>query len=171
MTKPTTNVMRANAVVLFAHEELRIVSDPRVRMSARRLRILCHAFCRRHELPRPSIHTISRTIRGLGIDRLKVGGKIWYAGLLERHLAPYLPQVHHPHWRVFDMMDQLDVPQTMNVTQFCYRYGISRSTYYAMQRKGRGPKTMKIGNAIRIHNDAAEAWVRGVEREPIALTA
>jgi predicted DNA-binding transcriptional regulator AlpA len=57
------------------------------------------------------------------------------------------------------------------IDEFCHRHGICRATYYNLKKKGRGPKTMRIGSHERISDEAAAEWRRELEAESCARTA
>ena len=50
--------------------------------------------------------------------------------------------------------------QTMTVRQFCDCYNLSHSTFYRLQRAGKGPVTMRIGRRVLIPNEQAREWAR-----------
>jgi predicted DNA-binding transcriptional regulator AlpA len=46
------------------------------------------------------------------------------------------------------------------VQDFCRTVGISRSTYYALQHEGIGPRVTKVGKRLNlITHEAAEQWL------------
>lgn len=51
----------------------------------------------------------------------------------------------------------------LSVKQFCQSYGISRTTFYALVKDGRGPALMRPGGRTLISRKAAEAWERDME--------
>lgn len=51
-------------------------------------------------------------------------------------------------------------PMAYTVRQFCAAYGISKSTFYRLQQRGEGPRTMKVGRRVLIPVDAAKEWER-----------
>ena len=50
-----------------------------------------------------------------------------------------------------------------SIQQFCARYGISRSSFYALLRTGKGPVTVKLGRRRLISRQAAEIWFQAQE--------
>ena len=62
--------------------------------------------------------------------------------------------------RFIDEADQ----QAFLIPVFCERNGISLAVYYRLQREGRGPRTMRLGNStIRITRQAELDWQRDRE--------
>jgi predicted DNA-binding transcriptional regulator AlpA len=54
----------------------------------------------------------------------------------------------------------------ISIEQFCEKYGISDGHFYNLRKKGKAPKTIKIGHRRIITNSAALEW----ERQMIAET-
>lgn len=52
----------------------------------------------------------------------------------------------------------------MTIAEFCRRVRISRSTYFSLQLTGLGPRTLKIGRAVRISERALRDWIGRMER-------
>ena len=50
-----------------------------------------------------------------------------------------------------------------DVASFCHSNGISISTYYALKRKGKGPREMQVNKRVLITPEAEAEWRR--ERE------
>ena len=50
-----------------------------------------------------------------------------------------------------------------SVNEFCRENSISRSFYYELQKKKRGPKTMKVGARRLITREAGAEWRRRME--------
>ncbi|MCB1984111.1 MAG: hypothetical protein H6936_17150 [Burkholderiales bacterium] len=48
--------------------------------------------------------------------------------------------------------------RALSITQFCSAYGISRASYYNLQKSGNAPATLNVGRRRLITTDAAEAW-------------
>jgi excisionase family DNA binding protein len=46
-----------------------------------------------------------------------------------------------------------------NVTEFCAAHGISRSYFYELIARGKGPKTVKVGRRRLIPRQAAKEWL------------
>jgi len=50
-----------------------------------------------------------------------------------------------------------------SIIEFCKYAGISRSFYYALQRKREGPAEIRIGSRVLIAKDTATEWLKGHE--------
>jgi predicted site-specific integrase-resolvase len=50
-----------------------------------------------------------------------------------------------------------------SIQTFCRSHGISRATFYNLQRRGEGPIVMKVGKRTLVSDEAAEAWRRRME--------
>jgi hypothetical protein len=50
-------------------------------------------------------------------------------------------------------------------TQFCDQHGIARTTFYALLKNGRGPRTFKVGRRTLISVEAATDWRARMEVE------
>lgn len=48
--------------------------------------------------------------------------------------------------------------QATSISQFCRNYGISRGTFYNLQKAGAAPKTMKLGARVVIPMSAIREW-------------
>jgi predicted DNA-binding transcriptional regulator AlpA len=57
---------------------------------------------------------------------------------------------------------------SLTVDEWCERHRISRSMYYKLKSSGKGPRTMNIGAAVRITEEADREWVIVRERETAA---
>lgn len=55
--------------------------------------------------------------------------------------------------------------QAYTIPEFCDAFGISRATFYELEKAGKGPRTMMIGTAVRIRVKSAEEWARQREAE------
>jgi predicted DNA-binding transcriptional regulator AlpA len=51
-------------------------------------------------------------------------------------------------------------PRSLTIDEWCSNRRMSRSTLYAMWRRGEGPKFYRAGRAIRISDEADREWVR-----------
>ena len=51
------------------------------------------------------------------------------------------------------------------VPQFCDGFCLSRTHFYDLLKKGRGPRTMKVGRRTLISAEAAAEWCRRMEDE------
>ena len=49
------------------------------------------------------------------------------------------------------------------VDEFCQSHRISRGTFYALLKEGRGPTIMKVGARTLVSEEAATAWRRRME--------
>lgn len=49
--------------------------------------------------------------------------------------------------------------QAYNIQDFCRAYGISRSLFYTLVKKGEGPKVVKAGRRTLIPYQAAQEWL------------
>lgn len=49
--------------------------------------------------------------------------------------------------------------------QFCDLHGIARTTFYALAKEGKGPRTFKVGRRTLVSVEAAAAWRRRMEEE------
>lgn len=63
------------------------------------------------------------------------------------------------------MTDIYDVG-AMSITQFCRRYGVSRTHFYKYRRKGQTPDEVEFGKRRLITYRAAEKWRVKMERSP-----
>ena len=57
------------------------------------------------------------------------------------------------------------------IDTFCRRFGISRAFFYLLQKRGQGPRTMKLGRRVLISAEAAEEWRRQMERRDTAVAS
>lgn len=49
------------------------------------------------------------------------------------------------------------------IPEWCALRKISRATFYNLIKAGKAPRTMKIGRAVRISEEADRDWVRACE--------
>jgi len=49
------------------------------------------------------------------------------------------------------------------VNEFCAKYGLGRTKFYALDATGQGPLTIKLGGTTLIPVEAAEAWWKGLQ--------
>jgi|SRR5215472_5356380 len=54
-------------------------------------------------------------------------------------------------------------PASFSLRQFCNRHGIRERHYYQLQAEGRAPRTMTIGNEVRISRQAEADWISACE--------
>ncbi|MFC3691080.1 helix-turn-helix transcriptional regulator [Chenggangzhangella methanolivorans] len=59
--------------------------------------------------------------------------------------------------------------QSLTIEDWCKRHGLCRSTFYNLQKAGKGPRLMKVGAVTRISETADREWV--AEREAEAITS
>jgi len=52
-----------------------------------------------------------------------------------------------------------------DIPAFCAAHSISRSYFYEIQKKGNGPRLMKIGKRRLISHEAAAEWRHRMEAE------
>ena len=55
--------------------------------------------------------------------------------------------------------------QAQSVPQFCASHGISRAFFYILQRKGNGPRLMRVGRRTLVATEAAADWRRKMESD------
>ncbi|MBB5057465.1 putative DNA-binding transcriptional regulator AlpA [Granulicella aggregans] len=60
-------------------------------------------------------------------------------------------------------------PLTYTVDEFCHAMNISRSGFYALRKRGEGPREARVGGRNLISRDAAVEWLRGCERNAIKV--
>jgi hypothetical protein len=66
------------------------------------------------------------------------------------------------------MTDKRDIPiAAYTIKEFCHAHRISPDFYFSLQRRGIGPKAMKIGRRTLISVEAAAQWRRERERTTI----
>lgn len=53
----------------------------------------------------------------------------------------------------------MEIERASTVKQFCDNFDICKSTFYAMQAAGIGPRVIRIGRAVRITHEARREWV------------
>jgi hypothetical protein len=59
-----------------------------------------------------------------------------------------------------------DAERSQTIPEFCASEGISRAFYYALQKQGRGPRTMRHADGcVRISPEARRDWRREREYE------
>jgi len=50
-------------------------------------------------------------------------------------------------------------PTSSTIADFCKRHDISKPTFYRMQKKGKMPRTVRIGAYQRITAEDEQAWM------------
>lgn len=53
--------------------------------------------------------------------------------------------------------------QAYNVTEFCLAHGIGRAHFYALLKKGLGPRVMRAGRRTLVSVAAAQSWREQLE--------
>jgi excisionase family DNA binding protein len=53
--------------------------------------------------------------------------------------------------------------KTLTIKDICTQHGISKQLYYKLVREGKGPKSFKMGRAVRITETAANEWIASLE--------
>ena len=56
-------------------------------------------------------------------------------------------------------------PEAYSVTSFCEAVGISRAHYYRIDRRGLGPRTMKVGGRRLISRAEVRRWCERMTSE------
>lgn len=51
----------------------------------------------------------------------------------------------------------------MNVPEFCNAVGISKRTFWNLNKAGTGPAVCRIGRRVVIRLEAADEWLKGIE--------
>lgn len=49
--------------------------------------------------------------------------------------------------------------KSLSVDEWCKSHGLSRSFFYALQARGEGPRTFKVGRCTRISEAANNEWL------------
>jgi predicted DNA-binding transcriptional regulator AlpA len=52
-----------------------------------------------------------------------------------------------------------------SVAEHCERFGISKTTFYELQRQGHGPRVMRVGGRTLVSHAAALEWQRSLEAD------
>ena len=55
----------------------------------------------------------------------------------------------------------------VGILEFCQRHGLSRSTFYNLEKIGRAPKVMRLGAKIMVSKEAMADWRSSIEQKPI----
>ena len=53
---------------------------------------------------------------------------------------------------------------SLTINRFCQRNAVSRTKFYDLARKGKGPRLMDVGGMHRISKEAEAAWRRQCEK-------
>lgn len=153
----------------FVVVEMSVTSNNADRLSAADVWKRYEGFCIHAGLPTGSRTDLSQALTALGARRIKSNGRIFYACVRWKRDGVMGTASASLTAKLLRVTENLFERRTLSVTEFCRAYGLGRNTYYRMEQAGRGPRTMRIGAAKRIHVDAAEEWARRVEREPISF--
>lgn len=62
-----------------------------------------------------------------------------------------------------DTLPSQTTARVLSITEFCHRYGISRSGFYTLQKNGAGPRIIVLGRRRLITTEAAEQWLGELE--------
>lgn len=54
---------------------------------------------------------------------------------------------------------------SFTIDEFCGNQRISRAYYYVLVKRGRAPRSFKLGRTTRISEDAVVEWVKAREAE------
>src|SRR5262245_21197394 len=57
------------------------------------------------------------------------------------------------------------------VDDFCALHRLSRAMYYKLNKRGKGPREIRLGAKILISREAAAEWRRALEAETAAILA
>lgn len=58
-----------------------------------------------------------------------------------------------------------DDRNAMSIPEFCHRHRISRYCFYDLLKRGKAPRSMKVGRRRIISKEAAAEWRRQMESE------
>lgn len=61
-------------------------------------------------------------------------------------------------------MSNLDL-KLMSIPEFCKSYGISRSMFYILKKRGHAPRTIKLGKRRLVSQKSAESWCEQMEQK------
>lgn len=53
--------------------------------------------------------------------------------------------------------------EVYSISEFCKAHNICKVTFYNLQKKGVGPKIMRIGSRVLISKEAAKEWRKQME--------
>jgi hypothetical protein len=59
---------------------------------------------------------------------------------------------------------------SFSIFEWCHRRGFSRTYYYELQKKGKGPRVTMVANRPRIDLEADRDWLRDQEAEAASDT-
>ncbi len=55
--------------------------------------------------------------------------------------------------------------EAYSIDEFCRAHGISRAHYFNIQKRGEGPRVMRVGSRVLVSREAAADWRRDREFE------
>ncbi|MCO5131195.1 MAG: transcriptional regulator [Xanthobacteraceae bacterium] len=55
--------------------------------------------------------------------------------------------------------------QSFSISKFCERQSIGRTLYYELRKRGKTPRTFRVGSVERISEEAEREWVKAREAE------
>jgi hypothetical protein len=61
--------------------------------------------------------------------------------------------------------------QAYSIDEFCFAHGFCRATFYNLQKRGEGPRVMKVGGRQIISHEAAADWRRDRENSTAPVAA
>jgi hypothetical protein len=59
--------------------------------------------------------------------------------------------------------ETIEQATVLTIGRFCQRNLISPTTYFAMRKRGQGPREMRVGSHVRISLEAERDWIRARE--------
>jgi hypothetical protein len=57
-----------------------------------------------------------------------------------------------------------------SIHEFCERHCLSRASFYNLQKIGKAPRVLRVGQKVLVSREAAEQWRRDREAESSAKT-
>jgi predicted DNA-binding transcriptional regulator AlpA len=61
--------------------------------------------------------------------------------------------------------------KSLSIDEWCRAHELSRSFFYALQARGEGPRTFKVGRCTRISQVANDEWVQAREAASASVAA
>ena len=58
-----------------------------------------------------------------------------------------------------------------SIVEFCQRHGLSRGSFYNLEKIGQAPRVMRVGGRVMISKEAAADWRREREEAPAKTQA
>lgn len=56
-------------------------------------------------------------------------------------------------------------PMAYSIEECALAYGLGRTTMFNLFSQGRGPRTFRVGRRVLISAEAAQEWIRSLERD------